>query len=76
MKVDPDTGHVTDPTTGKVLAVTTYYCAHCRHVNDGEGPCEHKDALALAMKEAGTDYHPAMPDADAVREWRTATFTT
>ena len=87
-------GHVTDPTTGDALAVTPYYCAHCRSIDDGEGPCAHKDALDAAyawleLTEHGeeleatgeletvaamVDSHPAMPDADAVREWRAAVY--
>ena len=50
--IDIETGHVTDPTTGETLAVTPYYCAHCRAIDDGEGPCKHKQALIKAVKEA------------------------
>ena len=38
--------HVTD--NGTTLAVTPYYCAHCRDSHDGEGMCEHKRALEEA----------------------------
>ena len=76
MDVDLDTGHVTDPETGKTLAVTPYYCAHCRGIDDGEGPCVHKEALCAALEATEPPtYHPAMPDADAVHEWRQKVYS-
>ena len=39
--------HVTD--NGTTLAVTPYYCAHCREHHDGEAICKHKLALAQAQ---------------------------
>jgi len=39
--------NVTD--NGVTLLVQPHYCAHCRDIRDGAGPCIHKHALFEAM---------------------------
>ncbi len=46
--LSPGIANVTDGEW--VLLVQPGYCAHCREIDGGEGPCAHKDAMALAIR--------------------------
>jgi len=48
--VAPLVAHITD--NGTTLAVSDYYCPHCRDNNDGEMVCIHKLALRQAWRYA------------------------
>jgi len=48
--VAPLVAHITD--NGTTLAVSDYYCPHCRDRNDGETACIHKLMLVQAWRYA------------------------